>query len=78
MLKDVADSRRIDKHMANRLNVSCYFTHVELTTQTHFFQTPLHPAIISHLFWPNLQTSSLKMPGQFEKQVSRQTLRYLY
>lgn len=49
MLKDVADSRRIDKHMASRLN------------------TPLHPAIISHLFWPNLQTSSLKMPGQFEK-----------
>ncbi|KAG8718844.1 hypothetical protein FRC08_004268 [Ceratobasidium sp. 394] len=49
MLKDVADSRRIDKHMANRINV------------------PLHPAIISHLFWPNLQITSLKMPGQFQK-----------
>ncbi|KAF8610388.1 Cullin [Ceratobasidium sp. AG-I] len=49
MLKDVADSRRIDKHMAGRLNI------------------PLHPAIISHLFWPTLPTSSLRMPGQFEK-----------
>lgn len=49
MLKDVADSRRIDKHMATRLN------------------TPLHPAIISHLFWPNVQPTSFKMPGQFQK-----------
>ncbi|KAG8680234.1 hypothetical protein FRC09_018381, partial [Ceratobasidium sp. 395] len=49
MLKDVADSRRIDKHMVGRIN------------------GPLHPAIISHLFWPNLQATPLKMPGQFQK-----------
>ncbi|QRW00465.1 cullin family [Ceratobasidium sp. AG-Ba] len=51
MLKDVTDSRRIDKHMAGKIDV------------------PLHPTIISHLFWPSLQTTSLKMPGQFQKQV---------
>ncbi|KAJ1310042.1 hypothetical protein OPQ81_006795 [Rhizoctonia solani] len=49
MLRDVTDSRRIDKHMAGRLD------------------TPLHPTIISHLFWPNLQSTSFKMPGQFHE-----------
>ncbi|CAE6519784.1 unnamed protein product [Rhizoctonia solani] len=49
MLKDVTDSRRIDKHMIGRLD------------------TPLHPTIISHLFWPNLQSTTFKMPGQFQQ-----------
>ncbi|CAE6523694.1 unnamed protein product [Rhizoctonia solani] len=49
MLRDVTDSRRIDKHMAGRLDA------------------PLHPTIISHLFWPNLQSTFFKMPGQFQQ-----------
>ncbi|KDN51945.1 hypothetical protein RSAG8_00496, partial [Rhizoctonia solani AG-8 WAC10335] len=49
MLRDVTDSRRIDKHMAGRLDA------------------PLHPTVISHLFWPNLQSISFKMPGQFQQ-----------
>ncbi|CAE6344053.1 unnamed protein product [Rhizoctonia solani] len=49
MLRDVTDSRRVDKHLAGRL------------------ETPLHTTIISHLFWPNLQSTSFKMPGQFQK-----------
>ncbi|KAF8682314.1 Anaphase promoting complex (APC) subunit 2 [Rhizoctonia solani] len=48
MLRDVTDSRRVDKHVAGRLNM------------------PLHATIISHLFWPNLQSTSFKMPGQFQ------------
>ncbi|CAE6423182.1 unnamed protein product [Rhizoctonia solani] len=49
MLRDVTDSRRVDKHLAGRLD------------------TPLHATIISHLFWPNLQSTSFKMPGQFQQ-----------
>ncbi|KAF8758283.1 Peptide transporter MTD1 [Rhizoctonia solani] len=45
MLRDVTDSRRVDKHVAGRLNM------------------PLHATIISHLFWPNLQSTSFKMPA---------------
>ncbi|EUC67379.1 anaphase-promoting complex subunit 2, partial [Rhizoctonia solani AG-3 Rhs1AP] len=30
-------------------------------------EAPLHPTIISHLFWPNLQSTFFKMPGQFQQ-----------
>lgn len=44
MLKDVADSRRIDKHMASRLNVSCYNTYTNIIAQSLPFSDASSPS----------------------------------
>ncbi|KAG9006075.1 hypothetical protein FRB90_010080 [Tulasnella sp. 427] len=59
MMKDITDSRRSDTQIHN----------LRLSQGGLAFQNPLpmHTTIISRLFWPPVQRSSLVMPGQFKK-----------
>ena len=55
MLKDCADSKRIDNALHSAAN-----QHVNIPS----FGDVLHTTIVSHLFWPSFQRHSLKLPGQ--------------
>ncbi|RXW21342.1 hypothetical protein EST38_g4511 [Candolleomyces aberdarensis] len=48
MLRDMADSKRIDSHVQSQRS------------------SIVHPTIISHHFWPSLESSELALPGQFQ------------
>ncbi|WVF67210.1 hypothetical protein IAT40_001958 [Kwoniella sp. CBS 6097] len=49
MLKDMADSKRIDDHVQGDI------------------QSAVHPLVISRMFWPNVQSSSLHLAPRLQK-----------
>ena len=55
MMKDMTDSRRADQGIKN-LNSE---------------PLPIHATIISRLFWPATNPTSLVMPGKFRQYVSQ-------
>lgn len=65
MLKDLADSKRIDQniHGVAEMVSSQYLRSVqEVQAKCLRKQNPMHPTIVSHLFWPALQSSRLRLP----------------
>lgn len=60
MLKDCADSKRIDStiHAVNQDTAKL---------ATNVPDTPLHATVISHLFWPTMARQPLKLPGQLAR-----------
>ena len=63
MLKDMADSKRINDHVHGDINVGC--TPMALLTQ----QSVVHPLIISRMFWPEIPASSLRLTPKLEAWV---------
>lgn len=57
MLKDCADSKRVD--------VAIHGQNDQATNATA--SNPLHATVVSHLFWPTMARQSLKLPGQLGK-----------
>ncbi|KAG8945291.1 hypothetical protein FRC04_001068 [Tulasnella sp. 424] len=60
MMKDITDSRRSDTQIHNLRSAQRAAEHAPNPL-------PIHTTIISRLFWPPVQRSSLVMPGQFQK-----------
>lgn len=58
MLKDLADSKRIDQHI-----------HVDGGPAVA--SSPIHPKIVSRLFWPTFQATGLVLPGQMARAQQR-------
>jgi anaphase-promoting complex subunit 2 len=65
MLKDMADSKRIDDHVHGDIKVIVGRIAAILLT----IQSTVHPLIISRMFWPNIQSSSLRLPPMLEAYV---------
>lgn len=63
MLKDMADSKRIDDHVHGDIDVSCNATSLLLTLAP---QSVIHPLIISRMFWPVIQSSSFHLTKKLE------------
>lgn len=60
MMKDITDSRRSDTQIHNLRSA-------QGASEVAPNSLPVHTTIISRLFWPPVQRSSLVMPGQFRK-----------
>ena len=58
MLKDCADSKRIDTALHSEAN-----PHINLPASAD----SMHTTIVSHLFWPTFHKQTLKLPGQLGK-----------
>lgn len=59
MLKDMADSKRIDDRIHGDVKVRLHFAALTL-------QSSLHPLIISHRFWPPVPASSLHLTPKLQ------------
>lgn len=53
MLKDCADSKRTEQSFRS--------------SSVNVFSNPFHATLVSHLFWPEFEKSSIKLPGQLAR-----------
>jgi anaphase-promoting complex subunit 2 len=63
MLKDMADSKRIDDHIQGTAKVCLDSEHGA------DIQSVVHPLVISRMFWPNMPASSLHLPPKLQRYV---------
>lgn len=74
MLKDLADSKRLNQRVRTEVEVRCcifvcLISCSLLTSALSTFQSVIQPKIISRLFWPSFQSSALTLPGQLQAYV---------
>jgi len=64
MLKDMADSKRINDHIqGTAAQVSC----VRQSVARAEIKSVVHPLVISRMFWPNIPASSLHLPPKLQQ-----------
>jgi anaphase-promoting complex subunit 2 len=64
MLKDMADSKRINDHIqGTAAQVSCVCQRIARAD----IQSVVHPLVISRMFWPNIPASSLHLPPKLQQ-----------
>ena len=56
MLKDCADSKRTEQNFRN--------------SSVSVFSNPFHATLISHLFWPEFEKNSIKLPGELARMTA--------
>ncbi|GAA6039076.1 hypothetical protein JCM8097_005307 [Rhodosporidiobolus ruineniae] len=73
MLKDLEDSREVDRAVHSR---SAGERETSATSKMGGEQLPLHATVVSRLFWPSFQTQPLKLPGQIGRAQSLYSSHY--
>jgi anaphase-promoting complex subunit 2 len=64
MLKDMADSKRIDDNVQGDIKVSGQVENIRRAADPS--QSTVHPIVISRLFWPQIPASSLRLTPKLE------------
>jgi anaphase-promoting complex subunit 2 len=79
MLKDLADSKRINNRIQSECQVgldaaTLQYSALYLTFTPFGYQLPLKPKILSHLYWPTIKEPKFRLPKKLQKFVYRPSL----
>jgi anaphase-promoting complex subunit 2 len=79
MLKDLADSKRINNRIQSECQVgldvaTLQYSALYLTFTPLGYQLPLKPKILSHLYWPTIKEPKFRLPKKLQKFVYRPSL----